>query len=154
MSHFGEPRAKKREDRQGGGVNFLLSGGDEQREPESQTSFWSPHSTQPIIETEGQAAEPPAGGPAAALPCLFVTTAPEKKQGEENGPLPGPRKKQADALTENIKWLGKIFGGNRIAFGTLTVGDFDAGGRFRNLRDRKKAQKRIHSLLTHVISKR
>jgi hypothetical protein len=154
MSHFGEPRAKKREDRQGGGVNVLLSGGDEHSEPESQTSFWSPDSTKPITETEGQAAEPPAGGPAAAIPCLFVTTASDENKKEENGPLPGPRKKQADALTENIKWMAEHFGKERIGFLTLTLGDFDAGGKYRNMRDRKKAQKRFHSLLTNVIVKR
>jgi len=35
------------------------------------------------------------GAPAAALPCLFVTTACEQEQKEENEALPGPRKKQA-----------------------------------------------------------
>jgi hypothetical protein len=68
--------------------------------------------------------------------------------------LPGPRKKQADALTENIKCLAKTFGNERIGFLTLTLGDFDAGGRYRNLRDRKQAQRRFHSLLTNVIARR
>jgi hypothetical protein len=155
MNHSGEPRAKKREDRQGGGVNVSLSGGDERSEPESQTSQ-APSDSNTLTTTDRAAAGASggAGCPAAALPCLFVTTAPEEKQEEEKRPLPGPRKKQADALTENIKWLAETFGKNRIAFFTLTVGDKDAGGRFRNLRDRKQAQKRFHSLLTHVISKR
>jgi hypothetical protein len=68
--------------------------------------------------------------------------------------LPGPRKKQADALTENIKWMADTFGKELVGFLTLTVGDVEAGGRFRNLRDRKQAQKRFHSLLTNVIAKR
>jgi hypothetical protein len=105
---------------------------------------------------EGPAAGAPggAGCPAAGLPCLFVTTASEQENQKENPPLPGPRKKQADALTENIKWLAASFGKERIAFFTLTVGDMDAGGRYRNLRDRKEAQRRFHSLLTNVIAKR
>jgi len=95
-----------------------------------------------------------AGQPPAALPCHFVTTASEEKKEEEKPPLPGPRKKQADALTENIKWLAQTFGQERIGFLTLTLGDVDAGGRYRNLRDRKKAQRRFHSLLTNVLAPR
>ena len=34
------------------------------------------------------------------------------------------------------------------------MGDIEAGGRFRNLRDRKEAQRRFHSLLTNQLSKR
>ena len=104
----------------------------------------------PGVNEEGPAAEERAARPVAALPCLFVTTASE----EERAPLPGPRKKQAEALTENIKWLAETFGNERIGFLTLTLGDVDAGGRYRNLRDRKAAQKRFHSLLTNVIGKR
>jgi hypothetical protein len=105
--------------------------------------------------TEG-AADAPAlrAGASAALPCLFVTTACKEKKKEENRPLPGPRKKQADALTENVKWLAATFGKERMGFLTLTLGDKDARGRFRNLRDRKEAQRRFHSLLTNVIAKR
>jgi hypothetical protein len=50
--------------------------------------------------------------------------------------------------------MAETFGDERIGFLTLTVGDPVAGGRFRNLRDRKEAQRRFHSLLTHEISKR
>lgn len=89
----------------------------------------------------------------AALPCLFVTTASDPKE-EDSSPLPGPRRKQAEALTENIKWTAAVFGREFIGFLTLTLGDKDAGGRYRNLRDRKEAQRRFHSLLTNVISKR
>ena len=94
-----------------------------------------------------------AGAP-SPRPCLFVTTASKEEKEEEKPPLPGPRKKQADALTENIKWMAETFGHERIGFLTLTLGDEDAGGRYRNLRDRKEAQRRFHSLLTNVIAKR
>ena len=50
--------------------------------------------------------------------------------------------------------MAETLGKERIGFLTLTLGDKDAGGRFRNLRDRKQAQKRFHSLLTNVITKR
>lgn len=134
---------------QGGGLQLLLSGGDERSEPESQTK--SPHpARRPHGQTEGAEAERGEAATASALPCLFVTTA-----SEEGKPLlPGPRKKQADALTENIKWMAETFGKDHVGFLTLTLGDMDAGGRFRNLRDRKEAQKRFHSLLTNVIAKR
>jgi hypothetical protein len=104
----------------------------------------------------GLAADAPgaAGGTVAALPCLFVTTASKDSQEEEKSPLPGPRKKQADALTANIKWMAATFGKERVGFLTLTLGDFDAGGRYRNLRDRKETQRRFHSLLTNVIARR
>jgi hypothetical protein len=52
----GETRAKKCENRQGGGFNSLLSGGDERSEPESQIE------NLPIV-SETQA--PP-------LPCLSI----------------------------------------------------------------------------------
>ncbi|MFA6546643.1 MAG: hypothetical protein WCS99_19660, partial [Limisphaerales bacterium] len=87
---------------------------------------------------------------APLLPCLFVTTA----SGNEPPPLPGPRRKQAQALTDNIKWMAETFGNEHIGFLTLTLGDVDAGGRFRNLRNRKEAQRRFHSLLTNEIARR
>jgi hypothetical protein len=105
-------------------------------------------------DTMGQDTGPGRSGapapPASALPCLFKTTAPEN----EPPPLPGPRKKQAETLTKNIQWMVETFGKERIGFLTLTVGDPMTGGKFRNLRDRKEAQRRFHSLLTHEISKR
>jgi hypothetical protein len=48
--------------------------------------------------------------------------------------------------------MAATFGKERIGFLTLTLGDLDAGGRFRNMRDRKEAQRRFHSLLTNEIS--
>jgi hypothetical protein len=50
--------------------------------------------------------------------------------------------------------MSETFGHDRIGFLTLTLGDVDAGGRYRNLRDRKEAQRRFHSLLTNVVAKR
>ena len=150
-SNPGEPREER--ESQGGGSSTLLSGGDEHSEPESQLSLF------PVVhhgrrhrkggeEVRGAAAH------ASPLPCLFVTTASTEEKKEENPPLPGPRKKQADARTENIEWMAATFGRARIGFLTLTLGDKDAGGRYHNLRDRKEAQRRFHSLFTNVIAKR
>ena len=50
--------------------------------------------------------------------------------------------------------MAETFGEDRIGFLTLTVGDWEAGGRYRNLRDRKEAQRRFHSLLSNVIARR
>src|SRR5580658_5843951 len=99
---------------------------------------------------EGPGAERRAAPPASGLPCLFETTA----SRDEVPPLPGPRKKQAEALTQNIQWMAETFGKERIGFLTLTLGDFEAGGRYRNLRDRKEARRRFHSLMTNEIAKR
>ena len=107
-------------------------------------------------ELERPAAGAPgvAGGPPAGLPCLTVTVACKAQVGDAVHPLPGPRRKQADALVENIKWLALIFGPEHIGFVTLTVGDIELGGKFRNLRDRKEAQRRFHSFLTNELSRR
>ena len=125
-----------------------LSGGDERSEPESAIPALSNGG-----ETSGTGPGPePARGAAAAgsaIPCLNKTTACK----DEPPLLPGPRKKQARALVENIEWMAKTFGQGRVGFLTLTIGDMDAGGRFRNLRDRKEAQRRFHSLLTNELCK-
>ena len=73
---------------------------------------------------------------------------------EKKSPLPGTKRKQADALAKNIGWLAETFGPERIGFVTLTVGDLETGGKFRNLRDRREAQRRFHSFLTNELSKR
>ena len=133
----------------------MFSGGDERSEPENTIFAPSGVDLHHQLDREGGEAERRAAPPASPLPCLFVTTASKAKEdSDETPPLPGPRKKQADALTENIKWMAKTFGKERIGFLTLTLGDFDAGGRYRNLRDRKEAQRRFHSLLTNVITGR
>jgi len=95
-----------------------------------------------------------AGRPPARVACQIVTSAYQKETEKEKSPLPGTKWKQADALIRNIAWLVKIFGPERIGFVTLTVGDFITGGKFRNLRDRREAQRRFHSYMTNGLSKR
>lgn len=102
------------------------------------------------ISAEGAPGE--AGRTPAEIPCLSVTTAYQQEAEKEDLPLPGHRRKQAEALVENIQWLVGTFGPERVGFLTLTVGDKEFGGRFRNLRDRTEAQRRFHSFLTNVLS--
>lgn len=151
-TRIGEPGEERAS--QGGGNSYLFSAGDERSEAENpiRSGAVADSTPRPLAEAtlEGArqgAAQPP---PAAPLPCLFVTTA----WTDEPPPLPGPRRKQAQALTENIKWLAETFGHERVGFLTLTLGDRDAGGRFHNLRDRKAAQARFHSLLTNELAQR
>ena len=51
-------------------------------------------------------------------------------------------------MTKNIEWIAAVFGKDRIGFLTLTLGDIEAGGKFRNLRDRKEAQRRNSRIIT------
>ena len=107
---------------------------------------------EPTGEAERPGAERPsrAARPGLPLPCLFVTTATD----EERKVLPGPLKKQMEAWTQNVKWMAETFGADRLGFLTLTLGDVDSGGRYRNLKDRKEAQRRFHSLMAGIIAKR
>jgi len=72
---------------------------------------------------------------------------------KEEPVLPGPRKKQAESLYRNIEWLAGEFGLESLGFLTLTVGDH-ALGQFVGITDRKEAEKRFNSLLTHVLKAR
>lgn len=67
--------------------------------------------------------------------------------------LPGPKKRQAEALFRNVDWLARTFGEHRIGFLTLTCGE-PHGGRFRKVTDRAEASRRFNSLLTNIIKRR
>ena len=140
--------AREERESQGGGFIPLFLAGDFAPSVEITNSLVQ---TLPEETSEGAAADARAARAAAALPCLFETTASGEKPPT---PLPGPRCKQAQALTDNIKWMATTFGNERVGFLTLTLGDKDAGGRYRNLRERKEAQRRFHSLFTNEIAKR
>lgn len=132
MSHSGEPRAKKREDRQGGGVNFSLSGGDERSEPESQTSQ-APSDSNTLTTTERAAAGAPgvAGCPAAALPCLFVTIQ-TKSHGKRS-----QHARKAETLFLNVDHLINRVGIEHCGFFTRTFAE--------NITSRKEAERRNNS---------
>lgn len=88
------------------------------------------------------------------LPCLSVTTQTGMQTPSECTPLPGPKKKQAEALFQCIKWLAESFGDERVGFLTLTCGDYDAAGRFVKIEDRAEASRRFNSLLTGILRDR
>lgn len=67
--------------------------------------------------------------------------------------MPGPKRRQAEALAQNIRWLCETFGKERVGFLTLTCGDY-VNGLFVKITDRKEASRRFNSLLTHVIRHR
>lgn len=72
--------------------------------------------------------------------------------GPDAAPLPGPKKKQAEALAQNIRWLVETFG-NRVGFLTLTCGD-KVEGRFVKVTKRAEASRRFNSLMTGLVRKR
>lgn len=78
----------------------------------------------------------------------------DKSPARPAASLPGPKKKQAETLAQNVMWMAKQFGAERIGFLTLTCGDVGEDGTFVTVKDRKTASKRFNSLLTHVIRKR
>lgn len=68
-------------------------------------------------------------------------------------PLPGPKRRQAEALAQNIAWMVEHFGAERVGFLTLTCGDDGPAG-FTKVTTRAEASRRFHSLQTNVISER
>lgn len=69
--------------------------------------------------------------------------------------LPGPKRKQAEALAQNIKTMASKFGVERIGFLTLTVGESERHGwGFQKVHNRAEASRRFNSLLTNVIRQR
>lgn len=67
--------------------------------------------------------------------------------------MPGPKKKQAEALSQNVQWMAETFGIERIGFLTITCGDW-VGKKFVKVSDREEASRRFNSLMTHVVRKR
>jgi hypothetical protein len=100
---------------------------------------------------EGPGAErreaPPASGLSLSICNNSIRDAP--KDG-----LPGPWKKQAQALKMNIIHLSKLVGVECLGFLTATCGDLDKKSRFRQVFDRVEFQARWNSLLSNVIRPR
>lgn len=85
----------------------------------------------------GGAARTPPGG-ASALPCLNSNNCTK--------PIPPGAKRTAFALAENVRLLAERFGLERLGFLTLTFRD--------HVTDIREAQRRFHSLRTHVLAER
>jgi coenzyme F420-reducing hydrogenase delta subunit len=73
------------------------------------------------------------------LPCRSLETTATKN-------LPGPKKKVANTLTENIRYLCETHGIEHVAFFTLTFAE--------HITDGKEAQRRLHSLQSGVLNER
>lgn len=136
---FGVSRAKKREGRQGGGLPFVLSGGDERSEPESLTLISTVDLWRGEDQRKGAEAERGCAAPAPPLPCLNTNNCNE-------GKLSSAHRKTAYALKLNVLWLIERHGLERIGFLTLTFA--------RHVVAYKEAQKALHSLMTGVLKKR
>lgn len=74
------------------------------------------------------------------------------KQTLESPPLPGTKKKQAEALAHNIRWLVETFG-KRVGFLTITCGD-NVQGKFVKVTDRAEASRRFNSVMSGIIRER
>lgn len=85
----------------------------------------------------GSAARTPPGG-ASGLPCLNSNNCTK--------PLPPGARRTAFALAENVRLLAERFGLERLGFLTLTFRD--------HVTDIREAQRRFHSLRTHVLAER
>lgn len=84
----------------------------------------------------GAARTPPVG--ASGLPCLNSNNCTK--------PLPPGARRTAFALAENVRLLADRFGLERLGFLTLTFRD--------HVTDIREAQRRFHSLRTHVLATR
>ena len=99
--------------------------------PPAERFFWEP-SFQHIDQQTGE-----------LLPCRSLETTAYVTASKS---LPGPAKKVAAALTENIRYLCEKHGKEYIGFFTLTFAD--------HVTDPAEAQRRLHSLATNVLNKR
>ena len=75
---------------------------------------------------------------------------PSVRKAKEESLLPGPKKKQAEALFRNVNWLCDKFGPETVGMLTMTCGDF-VDGRFVKVKERAEASRRFNSIMTHVI---
>ena len=140
-----------------------LSGGDEQREPESQNYIL--HCCKCVAHGHGRAAsERGAAAPDAALPCQRSNNCIEKDNDEYGSPanqLSPYRRKCRHRLIMAIELMVNKYGIDNVGVLTLTFG-VPGSGRgsqaTRELREQAKhldfVQKRWHSLNTNIISKR
>lgn len=100
--------------------------------------------------------EDSGGGAAASLSMNHKRNAPAlavEDSGQEplSFHLTGSQKKTAFALEKNVARMVKEAGLERCGFLTLTVGDDEPCG-FRQVWDAKEASRRIHSLMTGLLS--
>lgn len=101
----------------------------------------------------GAGADAPASAPPSLSICNNSDKGPLQAGPSPSSPsLPGPRKKQAEALFQNLLFLAREFGLNCLGFLTLTVGDW-VNGRFVQVFDRKEAERRFDNLRRRVLKR-
>ncbi len=98
-----------------------------------------------VNEKVGGPATPPVGGAAVPPSLSNSIICNEEVEGRINK-LTGGHRRMAFVLTQEIMQLGKEFGKERLGFLTLTFADL--------VLDLREAQRRFHSLVTGVLSKR
>jgi len=104
-------------------------------------------------ETLNTIAKLGTGEATAELPCLYRNNCTESQQKTPLQPLPAQAfelstnlKKSASALAWNVQYFVDTYGLENVGFLTLTFRD--------HITDPKEAQRRFHSLKTHVLSDR
>jgi hypothetical protein len=158
----GSPSGETREERenQGGGVIVSLSGGDEQREPESQISF-APLASTTLAQTEGESVARGAAAPADSLPSQYSDNCIGKDSKGKPAPLSPYRKKSRHRLEMAIELMVNKHGINHVGLLTLSFG-VPGSGRgsqaTRELRELAKdldfVQNRWASFRSNVIADR
>lgn len=110
-----------------------------------------------VLETQVRERAPPTGAAggwsAATVPCLntHISTETPQPDGEQALEIPEVkysrgRQKTAFILSESVQKLCRLNGIDRVAFLTLTFAD--------HILDPREAQKRLNSLLSHVVKPR
>jgi len=99
----------------------------------------------PCPDSKGEGARPPRSGGASPLPCLSSNNCTGNREKSWQS-LQGHHKKTADLLRKSVLELASVHGVEKIGFLTLTFAD--------HVTDPKEAQRRYHSLRTHVLARR
>jgi len=103
-----------------------------------------PLESSPVVET-GEGGGPGAAG-GAALPCLSSNICTAVREIGRLRTLQPGHKKTADLLAKAVEEMCRRHGIERVGFLTLTFAD--------HVKDPKEAQRRWHSLRTHVLKPR
>lgn len=94
---------------------------------------------------------PPSVPPSLSL-IYYNRTKPFYCVNAKSLSMPGTKVKAAAALNQNVAYLAREFGLNRVGFLTLTVGDW-RDGRFVGICDRAEAEKRFHRAMRHIAGR-
>ncbi len=156
----GETREER--ESQGGGLSVVLSGGDEQSEPESLNE------NLPVVgetheNAEGAEAERRKAPPASALPCQYNHNCIEKEKNQKPSTfhLTPNQKRIRHKLIMGIEWMVRKHGIERVGVLTLSFGvpgsgkgSYETWALRQKAKQRKFVQNRWRSFRTNVVAKR